>query len=344
VHPSTNLVKPTKKKKALFYLVYLVVLAIVFVACAEVVLRSKGIRPWKKYDVPIQVEPGGKFFQKHTTLGYAHIPGRFTVTLGSGYSFKVAHLSNTLRITHPIEDNKEPNQKGEIWIFGGSFTHGWSINDEETFPWLLQEQFPEYEVVNFGVSGYGTIHSLIQFQEALETKAPEIFILAYAGFHDKRNTFSRARRKDVAPWNRLGPLIQPYARLDKDGELNYLIGDVEYREIPMMEYLAFAHFIEITYNQLETNWLQSHAVSEALVMEMAELAKKHEAKFIVANIIGGDAMLDFAEKSEIANIDISVDVSLPENNNLPHDPHPSAFANQKYADKLSRFLKAEFGE
>ena len=344
MHRFIDLIQLTRKKKILLYLAYLVILAVVFVACAEVVLRSKGIRPWQEYDVPIQVEPGGKFFQKHATLGYTHIPGRFTVTLGSGYSFNVTHLPNTLRITHPVDDYKEPNRKEEIWIFGGSYTHGWSINDEETFPWLLQEQFPEYEIVNFGVSGYGTIHSLIQFQEALETTTPEIVILVHAGFHDERNTFSRARRKAVAPWNRLGPLIQPYARLDKDGELKYFIGDVEYREIPLMEYLAFAHFIEITYNQLETDWLQSHAVSEALVVEMAELAKKHEVKFIVTNIAGGDAMLDFAEKNGIANVDISEDISLPENNNLPHDPHPSAIANQKYADKLSRFLKLEIGE
>jgi hypothetical protein len=327
------------KKKALFYVIYLVILAVLFVAGAEIVLRSKGIKPWRRHDVLVQVDPGGKFYRKHATLGYSHIPGRFTVTLDSGYSFNVNHLPNTLRITQPINGNREPNRKGEIWVFGCSFTHGWSINDEETYPWLLQEQFPEYDVINFGVSGYGTIHSLLQFQEALKMKTPKIAVLTYAKFHDPRNTFSRTQRKGITPWNYLGPLIQPYTRMDKKGGLQYFVADVEYREFPLMRYLALAHFVEMKYNQFEQNRLQSYAVSEALINEMAVLAKKHGVKFMVANISGGNAMLEFAEKNGIANIDISVDISLPENNNRPHDSHPSATANQKYADRLSKFLR-----
>jgi len=53
-------------------------------------------------------------------------------------------------------------------------------------------------------------------------------------------------------------------------------------------------------------------------------------------------MLEFAEKNGIANVDITVDTSLPENNNRPHDSHPSAIANQKYADKLGAFLRKYF--
>lgn len=113
--------------------------------------------------------------------------------------------------------------------------------------------------------------------------------------------------KGVALWNKLGPLVQPYARLDTEGRLHSFVADVEYREFPMMKYLALAHFVEMRYNQLESQWHQSHGVSEALVKEMARLAKKHEVKFIVANISGGHAMLDFAEKSGISSIDISVD-------------------------------------
>ena len=252
MNPSKEKVQLTRKRKTLPYMIYLLILAVLFVTVAEVVLRAKGVNPWQKNEVSIQVDPGGTFFRAHPTLGYTHIPGRFTVTLGSGYSFNVAHLPNTLRITRPIDSYKKPERKEEIWIFGGSFTHGWSINDEETYPWLLQERFPEYDVVNFGVSGYGTIHSMLQFREALKTKTPKVAILAYAGFHDERNTFSRTRRKRVVPWNRLGPLVQPYAQLDRKGKLQYSFADVEYSEFPMMRYLALAHFIEMNYNRLET--------------------------------------------------------------------------------------------
>lgn len=223
MNPSKEIIQLTKTKKTSFYVIYLLILAVIFVSGTEVILRLKGIMPWQKSEVSIQVDPGGKFFRRHPTLGYTHIPGRFIVTLSSGYSFNVTHLPNALRITHPIDSNKEPKRKEEIWVFGCSYTHGWSISDEETYPWLLQKQFPEYDVINFGMSGYGTIHSLLQFRDALKTKTPKVAILAYARFHDERNTFSRTRRKEIVPWNKLGPLVQPYARADKGGGIAVLI-------------------------------------------------------------------------------------------------------------------------
>ncbi len=344
MNPSKTTVQLTNTKKASLYVIYLLILAVLFVAGAEVVLRTKGYSPWQKPEVSVQVDPGGKFFRKHPTLGYSHYPGRFNVTLSSGHSFNVTHLPNTLRITHPIDSYKKSERKEEIWIFGCSFTHGWTINDDETYPWLLQERFPEYDVINFGVDGYGTIHSLLQFREALKTTTPKVVVLAYAGFHDERNTFSRIRRKEIAPWNRLGPLVQPYARLTQEGDLQHGFADVEYLEFPLMKHLALAHYIELKYNGLEFERHQSHSVSKALVEEMAKLAMKSEVKFIVANIAKGRAMLDFAEKHGISSIDISVDPRLPENTNRPHDNHPSAIANKKYADKLENFLRAHLLE
>jgi hypothetical protein len=115
----------------------------------------------------------------------------------------------------------------------------------------------------------------------------------------------------------------------------------------MMRRSALAHFAEIRYNRLEARWLRSHAVSEALVKEMAAIAKSHHVTFIVANIVAasdGTGMLDFATANGIANVDISVDLDLPENTNRPHDNHPSAAANRKYADRLEKFLRAKLAE
>jgi hypothetical protein len=253
-------------------------------------------------------------------------------------------LPTTLRITHSADGYETPRAKEEIWLFGCSFTHGWSLNDEQTYPWLLQERFPEYEVVNFGVSGYGTIHSLLQFRDALKLKHPKVAVLAYAAFHDERNTFLRNRRKAIVPWNQLGPLIHPYARLDGDGKLRYAMPEVAYHEFPLMRYMALAHFIELEYNLYEDRLSQSHLVSEALVEEMGRLAKKHAVEFIVAGIAGSremHKMLDFAQEHGIPSVDISVNLRIKEHTNAPHDGHPSAIAHKGYADKLEAFLKAE---
>ena len=50
-------------------------------------------------------------------------------------------------------------------------------------------------------------------------------------------------------------------------------------------------------------------------------------------------MLEYARSEGIMVTDISVDLRIKENTNLPHDCHPSAFAHEQYAEKLEAFLK-----
>src|ERR1700730_18708848 len=126
------------------------------------------------------------------------MPGEFKVTLADSYSFEATNLDNTLRATGPSDAH--PAEAGKaIWIFGDSVTYGWSVNDQDTYCWLLQKTFRDHQIVNFGVNGYGTLQSLIQFREALKNRnPPKAVILAYASWQDVRNTFIRGRRKMLA--------------------------------------------------------------------------------------------------------------------------------------------------
>jgi hypothetical protein len=220
------------------------------------------------------------------------------------------------------------------------------LNDAETYPWQLQRQLPEVEVVNFGVSGYGTLQSLIQFQEALEKRPrPKLVIIAYASFHDQRNTLLRLRSKQIVPWNKLGPIVQPYATLDDDGNLNYDLAEMTYREFPLMRVSALVNFIETTYDyKIEDAFYHSHAVSQALIKEFHRLAQAQGIELVVAGLLADRLTADtlaFSSAEGIQTVDISVDLSIRAHRNWPHDPHPSPAANQQYAQKLAAFLRSE---
>lgn len=333
--------KLTGRKKALFVGASALIVAVVLAFVSEGVLRLVGVKPWNATKKTTRVEPGGRLFEANPTLGYTHIPGAYTVTLADGYSFHVTNLPNTLRVTHPIETYDSTSNQDGIWIFGCSFTYGWAINDDDTYAWLLQKDFPDYDVVNFGCSGYGTLHSLIQFREALAThKPPRVVVLAYASFHDARNTFLRKRRKNVAPWNSLGPLVQPYASLDHDGKLVIKMADVEYREFPLMRHSSLAHFIEMTYNNFEAVRTPSRRITEAIIGEMLALCKANDIPMVFAFIDGKPYMMDYARKLGLPTVDMSVDMKVPENTNTPHDGHPSALAHRHYAETLEPVLRA----
>lgn len=329
-------------KHALHLVVYSLLLAALFFFCAELFLRGKGYSPYSPLPPDVVVVPGGKFFQKHPRLGYAHLSGKYKLTLNHGGSFTVTHHENTLRATHRDFLNGEKSDEPEIWILGCSFTHGWSLNDEDTFPWVLQEKMPTCEVVNFGVRGYGTLQMLIQFKDALEKrKKPDVVVVTYASFHDERNTFLRSRQKGVAPYSKLGPLVQPYARLYRDKKLFYGMAKVEYTEFPLMRWSSFMVWVETRYNAIEDYFYHSHDVSKTLMREFSSLCNQNGIKLVIAGITNDPKtleMLRYCKGEGIMAFDMSVDLSVPRNTNLPWDVHPSAFANKQYAEKLYAFL------
>lgn len=336
--------KPFSRLGALLAVCLLLGLVLALLATGEMLVRAEG-------GALVQGGPRGSDHSRgrvvmlHPTLGYTHLPGRFKVTLGDGFVFHMTHGPDTLRVTSG-PDPEVSDGRPEIWVLGCSATHGWSLNDEETYPWLLQKKFPGYRVRNFGVSGYGTLQSLIQFREALAAglPKPKIVLLAYGDFHDARNTLARQRRKEMVPWNRLGPMRQPYARIGPDGELNLFHDEVAYTEFPFMQLSALSNKLESTYDNLEVAFLNSHRVSELLMLQINKVARDNHITFVVAGIwrsAGTEAMRLYAKKNHIPALDISVDTARSEFNNLPHDLHPSALANRHYAEAIGRFFTKE---
>ena len=230
-------------------------------------------------------------------------------------------------------------------MFGDSITYGWSVNDEESYAWLLHEKLPEYRVVNFGVGGYGTVHALIQLREALsQQQPPQLAIVTYASWHDPRNTFIRTRRKMVLPSSHLGPLHQPYAQLTMDGKIEIVNDSLTYREFPLMRYSAFMHAVEETYNSYEERHARSHEITRLLFKEIIDLCKAKAIPVIIASVTSDPLttdLLNYCASQGAKTIDISVDLAIKENNNLPFDSHPSAAAHRQYAEKLASFLRQQ---
>ena len=339
-----DIARPLTAGRRLAFTCVLLLLGLVVVgAGAEIMARLKGFRPWTpSEDAPLRVA-GGRLGVRHPVIGNAYAPGRFVVTLADGYSFRVTHDSEGHRITRPLGSDGKGPARSPLWIFGCSYTHGWSLDDEDTYPWLIQEHLPDYDVVNFGVGGYGTLHSLLQFREALASKPPpRVAVIAYGAFHDARNTLNRYRTKGITLTEESAKVPLPCARLGPDGALEiFTVQADHYRPWPLQDRLAFVHLLEERANRRELQQLRSGRVSQAIVAEFARLAGLHGTTVVVAGIQrspGTQAMLQFARSIGVEATDISLR-DAPEFQNLPHDNHPNARANRRYAEKLMSFLR-----
>ena len=336
---------PSKSKRSRksfrFYFAYGICLLFFTAVAAEVIARLMGKHPWTVNHFNIKVEPGGRLFQPKPVIGYTQLPGQFKITLNDVYTYTTTNRDNTLRITHPL-DTYPAADKQEIWVLGDSVTYGQSVNDWETFCWLLQQKFPNYEFVDFGVEGYGNLQSLIQLREAFQTrKPPRLVILVYGSWQDVRNTLLRARKKMLTGTENFGPVSQPYARLRNDGSLEIAVDNGPFREFPLMRYSAFMNTLEESYDRYEERHARSHDVTKAIIGEMARECQAKGIQLVLASLTSdptSDDTLRFSETQGIKPVSIWVDLSKAENNNLPYDSHPNAHAHQLYAQKLGSFL------
>jgi hypothetical protein len=97
------------------------------------------------------VEPA-PLFVPDDRLGYTSSPGRHLVSISLGrktMSFVMTVPQRGERAT----SYEELARAHSIYVFGDSFVLGWGNNDEQTMPWLLQQRFPDYRVVNLAQDG-----------------------------------------------------------------------------------------------------------------------------------------------------------------------------------------------
>lgn len=304
---------------------------------SELSLRERGYGPLGAVQQEYRsIEPGGRFIELNSSVGYSLIPGAFKITFMDGHAFNATHSADRLRITHP--PNESAIEKDEIWILGDSFTYGWELNDDQTFPWLLQKTFSKFDVVNFGIPGSGTVQSYLQFQDAVKhRKKPLAVVIAYASFHDERNTLARNWRKYFPVPVNNGPnaLYLPYARVDNQGHAVYDTMKLEYREFPFVRTLALANLVDNVYNiQVDARLQNSHRVSQAIIKDFFNLAKQNDIRCILAGIYPDELtrdMLHYGNGLGMETVDLSVPID--ESTYFP-DAHPRPNANFVFAEKL----------
>ncbi|MEM8859813.1 MAG: hypothetical protein AAGD96_15910 [Chloroflexota bacterium] len=94
--------------------------------------------------------------------------------------------SNRLRMTYDVPyENTAGNQR--ILVLGDSFTFGENVNDDENYPYLLDQALPDTTVINAGVHGYGHDQMLIYFQEDGVKYSPDIVMVGFLSTDVSRN-------------------------------------------------------------------------------------------------------------------------------------------------------------
>jgi len=160
-----------------------------------------------KYLYEIEPHRDVKLFQSHPYLSVIakknaiHTNGGKTVTTNEeGY-----------RITSAESVAKDGDQINVICL-GGSTTFGVGVDDEDSWPYILQEQLgDQYRVTNLGIPGYSTMEAMIQLTSTVSELDPDV-VVVYQGWNDIRNYHSPNKSADYF-WN--GAMQQVYLQVKK---------------------------------------------------------------------------------------------------------------------------------
>ena len=317
---------------------------------AECCARWVGLQPYHLPDFHFTSEPNGCFGKD--SLGLTLIPGKFVVDVNNGLVHKVTHGRDSFRITSFTENSD--SLKPSIFMYGCSYTYGQGVDDEKTYPFLVQNKLPSYIVHNYAVPGYGTQQPFLLLKKALASgERPEIVVLNYADFHEERNVLSRSfEYKLYQGFQQVGSIlnrdldstcmIYPRTQLITDSLRFQFVNVLEdFKPFPLREYSSLMNQVDRLISFGNDREELPPKYSKNLIKAIQSLCTEYHITFIVAEV--GDMacdkeMADFCEIETIFYVNIAPDFSAGTFRNLPYDYHPNESAHQHYAESLTEFL------
>ncbi len=179
-NPSLNAaVRRSKHRRWIFRILATICASFVAVVLAEITLRLlvPDTRSPYIYDefTGTRLEPGHKF-----------------VFQSEGYSSNVINSQGLRDREHELQ---KPAGTFRIAVLGDSFSEALQVDQEKTYWSILERELqttPEFrsqtvEVINFGVSGFGTIQEWQMLEHYVGDYAPDLVLLAFLPGNDVRN-------------------------------------------------------------------------------------------------------------------------------------------------------------
>ncbi|MBI5392211.1 SGNH/GDSL hydrolase family protein [Candidatus Woesearchaeota archaeon] len=169
--------KDSRTKKRILVIAIFIIILITFLV-GEVTVRIFDPQIlYNKYDKAHPSHPYEERPDKY--LGWVNVP-KYTAEVASKQNGRIhvvkeTHNSQGFRMDHEVNYSKKL-----IFLSGDSFIYGWGIDDAKTIGVQLNKLVgSEYDVINLGVSGYGTDQSYLRYIKEASVYPNSIVIYAF---------------------------------------------------------------------------------------------------------------------------------------------------------------------
>jgi lysophospholipase L1-like esterase len=267
----------------------------------EILLRAIG------YSAPI-------WYQPHPQLGWTLRPGVAGWFTREGRAFVEVGASGRRDRDYPLH---KPEDVYRIAVLGDSYAEAMQVKREEAFWALLPARLQacgfqpdkRIEVLNFGVSGYGTAQEYLMLESTALRYRPDVVLLQFTNGNDVRNNSFALEEEKARPFfmleadgalradasfaaaaafrNRSAPAWDLFRRTSDHSRVLQLVRSV--RETPLVR-KAQAHGVEQGLEPLvlapprDPRWDEAWRITEGLIAKTADLAARNGARFVVVTV------------------------------------------------------------
>ena len=287
-------------------------------------------------------------YEPHPILGYVLKSNISTTIQGHHgnellYDFTLTTDQHALRVTPA---NHNPAAPAALFL-GGSFTFGHGVSDQESAPYIFQENSKgAFKAFNLGVNGYGPHQMLAILEHALEREMVQNHKPRIAIYQAIPSHIDRVAGR--AMWDQAGP------RYILDGDHSVRYGGPFHGSLynDLFIVLKKSHIL----NRVMGHWLhrERNRSDEKVFIEIVKKSERifkerYGGKFYVL-------LWDFSDPSHkkvVSNLiehhinvmrieDILPDYRLHKKKyRIPYDNHPNKLAHKHVAQYLSQFLQEE---
>lgn len=235
---------------------------------------------------------------------------------------------------------KEFEKDPDILAIGDSFTLGALVNDDETWPFFLNE-LTDDEVANFGVCAYGVDQMYLRTQKLLKNYDPKVVVMGLIEDNFYRSALDRwvtgeKRLKFIK--NDEGHWVAPNKKLTPNQDQKTTYRDWKTILTDWSRIWLLGPYDDISMlNKTPRFYREGVEISLQLIERLNEQLTKEGIEFHVL-LLGGQferwGMKAKLESLGVSLIDCS-EVYQDENHIIPGDGHPSVMGHKAYAHCLT---------
>ncbi|MFK7926445.1 MAG: hypothetical protein AB8H47_31140 [Bacteroidia bacterium] len=309
----------------------------------EAALWLLAYRPYQHQSFRVEASPSN-WLEGDSIMGFRLGVGEFTLSINEGLHFKTTHLASGRRSLGLSPESSSL----KVDLYGCSYTYGYGLDDSLTMGWRLAAALPNARVRSWAVPGYGSTQALLQLQKQMrQLDTPDVVVIAYASFHDERNSLNAEFRRGLSlgfSQNTDSQHIQSfrYPYLDANDQIQYQAWGGLYKHWPGRSYSALINAVQSSTEFWQKANRDKAKRSGTVLTQIAQLCGLAGIEMIFFPLTEDEAtqqLLSQMEAIELSILDASLDLSQTQFQNYPYDTHPNARAHAHYAGALLEYLR-----